>query len=119
VSGSVPKTLLIRGVGPSLAPYGVTGLLADPVLNIYDSSGNLVATNNDWGTPVAVNASQTPATAATLTSTAAQVGAFPLLAGSKDAALIVTLPPGAYTAQVSGNGGTTGNGMAEVYEIPQ
>jgi hypothetical protein len=59
------------------------------------------------------------ATAATLTSTAAQVGAFPLIAGSKDAALIVTLPPGAYTAQVSGNGGTTGNGMAEVYEIPQ
>jgi hypothetical protein len=119
VSGSVPKTLLIRGVGPSLAPYGVTGLLADPVLNIYDSSGNLVATNNDWGTPVAVNASQTPATAATLTSTAIQVGAFPLIAGSKDAALIVTLPPGAYTAQVSGNGGATGAGMAEVYEIPQ
>jgi DNA-binding beta-propeller fold protein YncE len=119
VSGTTAKTVLIRGVGPSLAPYGLTGLLADPVLNVYDSSGNLVATNNDWGTPVGVNASQTPATASTLTSTAAQVGAFPLIAGSKDAALIVTLPPGAYTAQVSGNGGTTGNGMAEVYEIPQ
>jgi hypothetical protein len=119
VSGSSAKPVLIRGVGPSLAPYGLTGLLADPVLNVYDSSGNLVATNNDWGTPVGVNATQVTATAATLTSTAAQVGAFPLVAGSKDAALIVTLPPGAYTAQVSGNGGTTGNGMAEVYEIPQ
>ncbi len=119
VSGTTAKTVLIRGVGPSLAPYGLTGLLADPVLNVYDSSGNLVATNNDWGTPVGVNATQVTATAATLTSTAAQVGAFPLIAGSKDAALIVTLPPGAYTAQVSGNGGTTGNGMAEVYEIPQ
>jgi sugar lactone lactonase YvrE len=119
VSGTASKPLLIRGVGPSLAAYGLTGLLADPVLNVYDSSGNLVATNNDWGTPVGVNSTQTPATAATLTSTAAQVGAFPLIAGSKDAALIVTLPPGAYTAQVSGNGGTTGNGMAEVYEIPQ
>ncbi len=119
VSGTTAKTVLIRGMGPSLAPYGLTGLLADPVLNVYDSSGNLVATNNDWGTPVGVNATQVTATAATLTSTAAQVGAFPLVAGSKDAALIVTLPPGAYTAQVSGNGGTTGNGMAEVYEIPQ
>jgi hypothetical protein len=48
--------------------------LADPVLNVYDSSGNLVATNNDWGTPVGVSATQVTATAATLTSTAAQVG---------------------------------------------
>jgi hypothetical protein len=119
VSGTASKPLLIRGVGPSLATYGLTGLLADPVLNVYNSAGVLVATNNDWGTPVGVNASQTPATAATLTSTATQVGAFPLIAGSKDAALLVTLPPGAYTAQVSGNSGTTGNGMAEVYEIPQ
>jgi hypothetical protein len=107
VSGTSAKPLLIRGVGPSLAPYGLTGLLADPVLNVYDGFGNLVATNNDWGTPVGVTTTQVTATAATLTSTAAQVGAFPLIVGSKDAALIVTLAPGAYTIQVSGNGGTT------------
>jgi len=119
VSGATSKNLLIRGVGPSLAPYGLMGLLADPVLNVYNSAGALVATNNDWGSPVAVNASQTPATAATLTATAAQIGAFPLIAGSKDAAVIISLPPGSYTAQVSGNGGTTGLGLAEVYELPQ
>jgi hypothetical protein len=119
VMGSVPKNLLIRGVGPSLATYGLAGLLADPVLNVYSSSGALVATNNDWGTPVAVNASQTPATAAALTAAAAQIGAFPLIAGSKDAAVMVSLPAGSYTAQVSGNGGSTGVGLVEVYEIPQ
>jgi hypothetical protein len=48
----------------------------------------------------------------------AQTGAFPLPAGSKDAALVVTLSPGAYTAQVSGAAGTTGTALVEVYEVP-
>ena len=51
-------------------------------------------------------------------STFAQVGAFALAADSKDSALIVTLPPGGYTAQVSGVGGTTGIALVEVYEVP-
>jgi hypothetical protein len=119
VSGTSPKPVLIRGVGPSLGNYGLTNLVADPVLNVYNSAGTLVATNNDWGTPVAVNSTQVPATAATLASTATQVGAFPLTSGSKDAAVIITLAPGAYTAQVSGNGGSTGLGLVEVYAMPQ
>jgi hypothetical protein len=119
VSGTSPKPVLIRGVGPTLATYGLTNLVADPVLNVYNSAGALVATNNDWGTPLPVNSTQVPATAAALASTAAQVGAFPLTSGSKDAAVIITLAPGAYTAQVSGNGGATGLGLVEVYAIPQ
>jgi hypothetical protein len=119
VSGTSPKPVLIRGVGPTLANYGLTNLVADPVLNVYNSAGTLVATNNDWGTPVAVNATQVPATAAALASTATQVGAFPLTSGSKDAAVIISLAPGAYTAQVSGNGGATGLGLVEVYAMPQ
>jgi hypothetical protein len=47
-----------------------------------------------------------------------RVGAFALPAGSRDAALLATLPPGAYTAQVSGVGGTTGVALVEVYEVP-
>jgi hypothetical protein len=118
VSGSTPKSVLIRGVGPTLANYGLTGLVADPVLTIYNSAGTLVATNNDWGTPLPVNSTQVPATAATLASTASQVGAFPLTSGSKDAAVLISLAPGAYTAQVSGNGGSTGLGLVEVYAVP-
>jgi uncharacterized protein (DUF1800 family) len=72
-----------------------------------------VATNDNWGTPVGAGA----ASAATITSTSASVGAFALDANSKDAALIATLPPGNYTAQVAGAGGTTGIALVEVYEI--
>ena len=65
--------------------------------------------DDDWG-----NASN----ASALESTAVTVGAFPLAGGSKDAALLVTLAPGAYTAQVSGFDGATGVALVEVYEVP-
>ena len=100
-----PETVLIRAVGPSLVPLGVTGVLAAPVLSIFDSSGNLVQSNQGWGSG--------NATAAVMAS----AGAFPLLAGSADSALVATLPAGAYTAQVSGLDGTTGIALLEVYEV--
>jgi hypothetical protein len=101
------STILVRGVGPGLAPFGVTGALADPQLQIFRET-QLVAENNDWS---ASNASA-------LASTAQAVGAFALPGGSKDAALLVTLTPGAYTAQVAGVNGTTGVALVEVYEVP-
>jgi hypothetical protein len=112
VSGNQPKTVLIRAVGPSLAGLGVTGVLIDPRLAIYRADTKL-AENDDWGASPQIGA------ALSLAATFAQVGAFPLSAsGSKDAALLVTLTPGSYTAQVSGTNGSTGVALVEVYEVP-
>ncbi len=103
VDGPVAKTLLIRAVGPTLAGFGVGGALADPKLEIFRNGAKAVE-NDDWS----------PALAAT----AQAVGAFALAPNSRDAALLVTLPPGAYSAQVAGIAGGTGEALVEVYEVP-
>lgn len=118
VSGNSPKQVLLRGVGPSLAAFGVPGLVSNPVINVYDVSNNLVATNDDWSTPVSADSSEAAATAIQLSAAATATGAFPLLAGSQDAALIVALAPGNYTAVVSTTG-SAGTGLVEVYELAQ
>ena len=110
IGAGANKTVLIRATGPALTGFGVAGALADPVLTLFNSAGAVVATNDNWGTPVG---SAAPVTAATFNS----VGAFGLTAGSRDAALLATLTPGGYTAQVSGAGGTTGVSLIEVYEV--
>jgi hypothetical protein len=118
VTGNSPKRFLVRGSGPALAAYGVTGTLSDPVLRVY-SGGTVVAQNDNWETPSTVTASQAVASGADLAAAAVQTGAFALTAGGKDSALMVTLAPGAYTVQVSGTNATTGVALVEVYEIPQ
>lgn len=118
VNGSSPKKLLIRGVGPALANYGVTGALPNPVLKIHGSNGTvLVAQNDDWGTPQAIAGQAAPATAAEISAAASSCGAFGLSAGSKDAAVVVTLAPGAYTATLTEATGATGTALVEVYEL--
>ncbi len=104
VDGTAAKTLLIRGVGAKLAEYGVTGVLADPKLEIYTVAGVKIAENDSWN--------------ALLQPVARSIGAFDLTIGSRDAALLITLPPGVYTAQISGVGATIGEAIAEVYEVP-
>ena len=106
VVGNAPKTLLIRGVGPDLTAFGVAGALADPVLTIYDG-GEALATNAGW------------ANRAEITTAATQAGAFALTTGSRDAALLVTLKPGSYTAQVKAAQSTSsGVALIEIYEVP-
>ena len=104
ITGNVSRTVLIRGIGPTLARYGVNGVMANPQLQVFQGN-TLLAQNDDWGSD------------ATLATMAAQVNAFALDANSKDAALVITLPPGAYTAQVSGVGNTTGVALVEIYEV--
>jgi len=104
LAGTGTKTVLIRAVGPGLTRLGVGNVLADPKLEIYNSAQVKIAENDTWS----------PALASTFTA----VGAFALPAGSKDAALLVTLAPGGYTVQVSGVSGTTGQAIVEVYEVP-
>lgn len=108
ITGTTPKTVLIRAAGPALAAYGVTGTLADPQLKLFKADGTVIQQNDNWD---AVAAEGT-ATAAV----AARVGAFAFTAGSKDAALVATLPPGSYTAQVNGAANGTGVALVEVYD---
>jgi sugar lactone lactonase YvrE len=113
VGGSAPEALLIRGIGPGLAAYGVTGALANPVLTLYSSAGAIVA-NTGWSSS---SIPQPPFPPIPLSSIFTQVGAFPLTARSADCAMAVILAPGNYTAQVTGLNGATGVGLVEVYEI--
>jgi hypothetical protein len=107
VAGQALHRVLVRGIGPGLTPFGVAGALVDPQLSVY-TGNTLIATNDNWG-----NATSAPA----ITAAAASVGAFALTDSSRDAVLLLTLPPGAYTAQVSGAGNTTGVALVEVYEV--
>jgi alkaline phosphatase len=108
LEGNAPHRLLIRGIGPALAKYGVSDVLGDPVLRLCNSAGAEIASNNNWS----------DSNAAAIAAAASSVGAFALPLDSKDATLLVTLPPGRYSVQLVGNGNTTGNALLEVYEMP-
>ena len=103
IAGNTAKTVLIRGVGPTLTQFGVTGVLADPQIAVFNGS-TAIASNDNWGNDAQVAAA------------AVQVGAFALTAGSRDAALLVTLQPGSYTVQITGVGNTTGVALIEIYD---
>ncbi len=105
VGGTVPKQVLVRAIGPTLTSFGLSGALADPQLQIFNSSGALVVANNNWGG------------AGDVIGASASVGAFPLATTSLDAVALATLSPGAYTAQVSGVNGTTGVALVELYDV--
>ncbi len=108
ITGDGPKQLLIRAVGPTLgaAPYNVPGVLADPQFRVVPLGKDLtVASNDNWGGSAALQAAFT------------QTNDFALPPASRDAAAIVRLPPGGYTIQASGVGGTTGNVLVEVYDM--
>jgi hypothetical protein len=107
IAGPTPKKVLIRAIGPTLGTFGVTGVLADPKLELFNGSSVKVQENDDWGGTAALSAAFT------------SVGAFTLAPTSRDAALLVTLTPGSYTAQVSGLNGGTGVALVEVYDIPE
>ncbi len=104
ITGSAPKTVLIRASGPALNVLaGLQGYLADPVVELHEQgTTTLIATNDNWD--------------ASLSPTFTRVGAFGWTSGSKDAALVATLLPGAYSVIVKGNGGGTGTALVEVYD---
>lgn len=106
VAGDVRKKVLIRAVGPTLASFGLTGVLADPKIDVF-ADGTLIAGNNDW---------TERAVASQVTAVSSAVGAFPLAANGKDAATVLQLPPGSYTVQVSGVGTSAGTVLVEIYD---
>ena len=108
VGGATARTVLIRAIGPTLAgaPFNVAGQMTDPAIELFDGNMSVVAANDNWGGTAALSAAF------------AAVGAFGLDAASRDAAMVVTLDPGNYTARVSGVGSTGGIALVEVYEVP-
>jgi uncharacterized delta-60 repeat protein len=120
ITGSTTKRVLIRGLGPALLAQGVTTVLVDPALTLYhrvNGVETVEAQNNDWGTPV--NSVYTGKSAAEIAAAASAAGAPALGTNSRDASILVDLPPGIYSAVVSSAGNATAAGaMVEVYEVP-
>lgn len=108
ISEAGPRTVLIRAVGPTLADYGVTGVLADPKLTLVQDGVALFA-NDNWSDG---------AGAADIMAVGQTVGAFALPDGSADAALLVTLAPGVYTAQADSADSGDGVALVEIYLVP-
>jgi|CZKI01.1.fsa_nt_gi hypothetical protein len=111
IGGSTSKTVLARASGPALAAFGVSGTLPDPELKLYqenaDQTSTLLETDSGW------------AGNSQIVGTASRVGAFPWNSPtSHDSAILVTLRPGAYTAQIAGASGDTGVALVEIYEVP-
>ena len=109
--GNGTRTVLIRAAGPALTALNVQGALADPTISVVDSSGNTVARNDNWGTPVGNEPD-----AATMAGIFTTAGAFAFATGSLDSALVASVGPGSYTVLVSGNAGSTGVALVEVYD---
>lgn len=107
IQGTGTKTVLLRGVGPGLAAFGLTGVLADPQINVY-AGDTLLAGNAGWSSG---------GNAAQLSATFAQVGAFALPDGSADSALVLTLAPGAYSVLLGSAANHSGVALLEVYDV--
>jgi hypothetical protein len=103
ITGAAPKHLLLRAIGPSIT--GLPGVLADPVLELHGPAGFATVTNNNWR--------DDPVQAAAILAT----GLAPT--NNLESAIDATLNPGAYTGVVGGNGGTSGIGLVEVYDLSQ
>ncbi|MES2696294.1 MAG: LamG-like jellyroll fold domain-containing protein [Verrucomicrobiota bacterium] len=110
ISGVGKRTLLTRGIGPQLADFGVSGTIADPKLEIFDSNQRTVLENNDWSSADFVTE---------MLQAREFVGAFALNGGSADASTLALLDPGSYTMQITAATGTTsGEAIVEIYEVP-
>jgi len=104
IAGTGTKQVLIRGIGPALAKFGVNGVLADPKIQVFDNAQNEIAQNDNWSSSLSVAFDK--------------VGAFGLDVGSKDAAILVTLQAGSlYSVMLSGVSDGTGEGLIEVYDM--
>ena len=100
ISGHTPKNVVMRALGPSLAPLGVLHPLGDPVLTLYNSAGTLIGQNDNW---TSLPASTVP------------VELQP--SNPAESVIVTTLVPGNYTAVLSGVGGTIGNALYELYDL--
>jgi hypothetical protein len=106
ISGTAPRQVLIRGDGPVLSTFGVTGALPDPVVTVYNSSGTVVGSNTVW---------TSSSNSAAVITAALEVGAFALPSTGKDSALLLTLAPGSYTVEITSASNNSGIALFEAY----
>lgn len=103
IQGSASKTMVLRAIGPSLQSFGLFNVLADPIIEVRNSANNVIASNDDWQVD---------------NPNAAQIQQNNLApSNAKESALLLTLPPGSYTAIVRGTGDTTGIALVEAYDL--
>jgi hypothetical protein len=102
ITGALPKKVIIRGIGPSLAGFGISGVLTDPLLELHEPDGS-VLTNDNWK---ATQAAEIQAT-----------GIAP--SNDLESAIVVTLMPGAYTAILRGVNNGMGIGLLDVYDLDE
>jgi Fibronectin type III domain len=100
IDGVIEKKVALRAIGPSLAAFGVTGAISDPVLQVLDSKGSVVASNDNWNVPG---------------EEVSAIGLAP--SDGREAALVASLLPGSYTAIVSGKENATGVALVELYDL--
>jgi hypothetical protein len=104
--GTALGTIVVRGLGPSLSQAGISNVLADPTLELHDSNGSTIATNDDWKKR------------ADGTSQQAEIEATKIPpANDVESAVLATLPAGNYTAILSGKTGTPGVALIEAYNL--
>ena len=101
IGGTTPTKVIVRAIGPSLAADGISGALADPVLELHDSAGSLIFRNDNWR-----NDQEQQIIDTTIPP-----------ADDRESAIVATLPPGTFTAIVRGANNTTGVALVEVYSL--
>lgn len=101
ITGTSPKKVILRALGPSLTPFGVVGALQDPTLELHDGAGATLFSNDNWRETQESD----------IVATGLQPG------NDLEAAIVATLPPGEYTAILQGQGGTTGTALVEAYDL--
>jgi hypothetical protein len=103
ITGSAPKRVIIRAIGPSLTQFGIVDALADPVLELHGPAGFVTITNDNWRSDqqAEIQATGIPPT------------------NDRESAIVVTLNPGAYTAIVQGKNNTSGVALVEIYDLNQ
>jgi hypothetical protein len=102
ITGTAPKTVAVRGIGPSLAQFGISDVLADPTLELRDNSGALIRENDNWEDD---------------SSQASQLTALGLAPQNpNEAGIVASLSPSNYTATLAGKDGGTGVGLVEIYD---
>src|SRR5205814_494504 len=103
ISGNAPKTILLRGIGPSLSQFGIppANVLKDPVIELHASDGSLIVSNDNWKDSPQRNQIERSAFQPS---------------DEREAVILATLQPGAYSAVLSGSGNTTGIGILEIYD---
>jgi hypothetical protein len=106
ITGSSPRSVLIRAIGPALANFGLVGTLADPKLTLF-RGGTQLMVSDDWSAEAGANS---------IVAVSPRVGAFALPNPGKDAVIFTTLDPGNYTAQVTPSTGGSGVALVEVYD---